>query len=125
MNAKNDLGKNRTQESNFSEIKENDKNEEKGVEFAIEVLNDLLNKVPKGIASALRLAAICYNSPEIKRLASLDKCGCNFMHDISEASYALASVDGNIRERIIYSIRKSPEIYNILDIGENLKDISD
>nr|DAZ04473.1 MAG TPA: hypothetical protein [Caudoviricetes sp.] len=125
MDANKRSGVNRTEESISIEINEKNKNEIKGVEFTIETVNDLLNKVPRGIAAALRLAAICYNSPEIKRLASLDKCGCNFMHDLSEAAYALASIDGNIRDRIFYSIRKTPEIYNILDIGENLKDISD
>ena len=59
--------------------------ETKGVEVTLDYLNDLFNKVPKGLAAALRLAAICYNSHEIKRLVSLDKAGCNFMHDISEA----------------------------------------
>ena len=97
-----------------------EEHETASVKFVIDHLNDMFNKVPKGLASALRLASLCYNSHEIRRLVSLDESGCNFMHDISEACYALSHVDGNFRDRIYRSIRKNAEMFEIENMGERL-----
>lgn len=104
-------------------VEKYDENEQKGVELVSNIFNDLYDKTFKGLSAAMRIAALCYNSPEIKHMASLDEHGEGWMEDISIALCAMASFDSNIRERIIYSIRKAHEVYDIRDIGSHLKDI--
>lgn len=101
----------------------NDENQKKGVEFVSNSFNDLYDKSLKGLSAAMRIAALCYNSPEIKQLVSLDNYGEKWMEDISSALCALANFDSSIRERIIYSIHKAHEVYDIREIDYHLKDV--
>lgn len=99
--------------------------EEKGTEIAAERINDMLDKTHRAMAAALRLASLCYNSEEIKRLASLDKYGDRWMNEITEGLCALSRIDTKMKERLYLSIRKSPELYNILDMDEHISELEE
>lgn len=103
-----------------SDCENREENEQKGIELATTSLNELVDKTRKGMAAALRVAALCYYSPEIRRLAGLDYDGSKWLEDISNASCALANFDQNLYERVVLSIGKCPELYNIKDIHEDV-----
>lgn len=105
------------------EDEKSSENELKGVQLTINRLNDLVFKTQRGIASALKVASMAYYSPEIRMMASLDEHGSNWMRDISDATYALAEFDLNLRERVILSISKCPELYNIQDLDADVRGI--
>lgn len=102
---------------------ERSENEQKGVQLTTNRLNELVSKTQRGMAAALKIASIAYYSSEIQKIASLDEYGANWMRDISEATYALAAFDINLRDRVILSISKSPELYNIQDIDADVRGI--
>lgn len=99
--------------------------EQKGITFVSNSFNDLFDKSLKGLSAAMRIAALCYNSPEMKNLATFDQYGERWMEDISSALCALSNFDSQIRQRIIYSIHKAHEAYDIQDIKCNMEDIQD
>lgn len=123
MKSNKELAEKLTAQALTSDCENRVENEQKGVELATTSLNELVDKTRKGIATALRIASLCYYSPEIRRLAGLDKEGCKWLEDLSNASCALANFDQNLHERILLSIEKSPELYNIKDIHEDVKGI--
>ena len=99
--------------------------EQKGIAFVSNSFNDLFDKSLKGLSVAMRLAALCYNSPEIKGLVELDEYGEKWMEDISAALCALSNFDSNIQQRILYSIQKAHEAYDIREIRCRMEDIED
>lgn len=123
MKPNKSLADNLTAKTHAVENDNRSENEQKGVELTVARLNDLVYKTQKGMAAALKVASIAYYSPEIRKMASLDEQGCNWMRDISEAAYALAAFDINLRERIILSISKNPELYDIQDIDSDVRGI--
>lgn len=98
-------------------------NEMKGIAFVSNSFNDLFDKSLKGLSAAMRIAALCYNSPEMKNLATLDQYGEGWMEDISSALCALSKFDSNIKQRILYSIQKAHEAYDIQEIGCKMEDL--
>lgn len=100
----------------YPEMENAEENQKTGIDLTIASLKDAFKKSRRGIAVCLRIASLCYNSPEIKRLAELDRYGCTWMEDISAAACALENVDEQMMERIILSIKNSPELYDIRDI---------
>ena len=61
----------------------------------------------------------------MKHLAAFDQYGERWMEDISAALCALSNFDSHIRQRILYSIQKAHEAYDIQDIKCKLEDIED
>nr|DAZ06976.1 MAG TPA: hypothetical protein [Caudoviricetes sp.] len=100
-------------------------NEQRGIEYVSNRFNDLYDKTLKGLSAATRIAALCYNSPELKKMATFDEYGERWMEDISAALCALSNFDSNIRQRIIYSIHKAHEAYDIQDIGCRMEDLEE
>lgn len=106
-----------------TEDDETRRNEERGVKIAAARMTDMFDKTQQAMAVALKLASLCYNSQEIKRLASLDKYGCDWMNDISEGMCALSRIDTNMKERLILSIKQCPELYDVLYIDESINEL--
>lgn len=111
--------------SKVSDIEEDEtrRNEERGVRIAASRMTDMFDKTQQAMAAALKLASLCYNSQEIKRLASLDKYGCDWMNDISEGMCALSRIDTNMKERLILSIKMCPQLYDALCMDERISEL--
>ena len=99
--------------------------EQKGIAFVSNSFNDLFDKSLRGLSAAMRIAALCYNSPEMKNLAAFDQYSEGWMEDISAALCALSNFDSHIRQRILYSIQKTHEAYDIQDIRCKMEDLGD
>lgn len=123
MKSNRELAEKITAQVLASDCENREENEQKGIELAMTSLNELVDKSRKGVAAALRIATLCYYQPEICRLAGLDQNGSKWLEDISNASCALANFDRNLYERIMLSIGKCPELYNIKDINEDVCDL--
>lgn len=109
--------------SMLAEKDETSKEEDRGAKMAAARMTDMFDKTQRAMAAALRLASLCYNSEEIKRLASLDKYGCDWIDDISEGMCALSRIDTNMKERLMLSIKQCPELYNVFEMDQNINDL--